>query len=172
MAGESTSTPKTDLTPADEEHYTERAYGKCPFCGTRDIEGGSVTIEQNYAHQDVSCLACEAEWSDVYRLDGICVTRTPDGRDFGHGEYKPVPKIGRIVTPEELAKLIGVPVESVKDFPFELGICEGTWVHCEGNTLTCLRPMGHPPGHSRKLILTDLNPHDWSSHLRTKKDGA
>jgi len=90
MSKESTSTPKTDLTPADAKQYTERAYSKCPFCGTQDIEGGSVTIEQNYAHQDVHCVVCEAEWSDAYRLEGLCVTRTPDGRDFQHGEYPPI----------------------------------------------------------------------------------
>jgi len=87
VADESTSTPKTDLTPEDAKNYTERAYAKCPFCGDSRIEGGSISIEQNYAHQDVFCTECDAEWSDSYRLEGLLVTRTPDGRDFRHGEY-------------------------------------------------------------------------------------
>ena len=90
MADESTSTPKQDLTPADEKEYVYRAYAKCPFCGDHRIEGGSIEIEQNYAHQEVSCTECGAEWSDAYRLEGLCVTRTPDGRDYPPGEYPPI----------------------------------------------------------------------------------
>lgn len=87
---DSTSTPKTDLTPTDEKQYVARGAGHCPFCGDHSIEGGSVEIEQTYAVQEVVCHACGAAWDDVYRMTGLAVRTTPDGREFNHGEYPPI----------------------------------------------------------------------------------
>lgn len=44
--------------------------GKCPACGGEDCAGGEVTIDAHRATQDAWCLACEAEWTDVYQLIG------------------------------------------------------------------------------------------------------
>ena len=39
----------------------------CPYCGSTDLEGGSVTVEGNEAWQDVGCLDCGADWTDVWQ---------------------------------------------------------------------------------------------------------
>lgn len=51
---------------------------KCPFCGSYDIQGGSVNIEDGHAFQDVGCDNCDAEWTDRYVLDAYFVIREPE----------------------------------------------------------------------------------------------
>ena len=43
--------------------------GKCPRCGSEEIEGGFVGIEGRLAVQEnCGCLSCGAHWHDVYAL--------------------------------------------------------------------------------------------------------
>jgi hypothetical protein len=44
---------------------------RCPVCGDWQTEGGSVSIEDGLALQQVSCLNCNATWRDVYVLSGF-----------------------------------------------------------------------------------------------------
>ena len=46
-------------------------YHYCPACGDWQTEGGSVSIEEGLALQQVSCLNCNATWRDVYVLSGF-----------------------------------------------------------------------------------------------------
>lgn len=47
----------------------------CPFCRAKDsIEGNSVEINDGYASQEVSCRECDAQWQDLYRMCGVCVS--------------------------------------------------------------------------------------------------
>jgi hypothetical protein len=41
-------------------------WAECPACGTVMVEGESVSIEGPNAIQQVSCLACDAHWTEVY----------------------------------------------------------------------------------------------------------
>ena len=41
-------------------------WNACPACGSSQIEGGSVSIEDREAIQEVSCLYCKAVWTEVY----------------------------------------------------------------------------------------------------------
>jgi len=41
------------------------------FCGSPDIEGGSVDIDSGGASQRVSCSACGRYWFDLYELVGM-----------------------------------------------------------------------------------------------------
>ena len=52
---------------------------RCPACGSWEIEGDSISIEDGLALQDVSCLRCNAIWRDVYVLAGFdqLETETP-----------------------------------------------------------------------------------------------
>lgn len=59
------------LTPAAREQYVKHAYGKCPYCGSRDIVGDSLEVDGNQVTQPVSCSECERSWTDVYTLTGI-----------------------------------------------------------------------------------------------------
>lgn len=51
----------------------------CPKCGSTEIDGASVTIDNGTAYQSVSCNDCEAEWLNEYKLSNQIV-HTPTGR--------------------------------------------------------------------------------------------
>lgn len=51
----------------------------CPKCGSTDIYGDIVTIDNGTAYQSVSCNECEAEWLNVYSLSNQIV-HTPTKR--------------------------------------------------------------------------------------------
>ena len=42
---------------------------RCPVCDSPQIEGGNVQIDGTEAWQPVSCLNCEASWTEVYVAD-------------------------------------------------------------------------------------------------------
>ena len=41
----------------------------CPVCGFHDPQGHFVETGKNTANQEMSCDNCEAEWSNIYKLD-------------------------------------------------------------------------------------------------------
>ena len=43
----------------------------CPFCKSKDIEGGHVEIDYKSAWQEISCNVCHKEWTDIYTLTDI-----------------------------------------------------------------------------------------------------
>ena len=59
------------LSKEEKKNYIKSGYAKCPKCKDDNIEGGSVEIDANGASQDVICLACGAEWTDIYKLSDI-----------------------------------------------------------------------------------------------------
>jgi len=56
------------LTKAQKNKYIMSGGNECPLCGSDDIEGGFVEIDNGGAWQPVSCNQCHAEWSDVYNM--------------------------------------------------------------------------------------------------------
>lgn len=54
--------------------------GRCPRCGSQDIEGGRVEIIERLAVQGVRCLDCGEEWDESYRLEAR------DGADGEHAD--------------------------------------------------------------------------------------
>ncbi len=56
--------------PLSDAEYVAKQGQCCPACGQSEIEGGSVPIEGTTAVQTVTCNSCDAEWTDVYRLQG------------------------------------------------------------------------------------------------------
>lgn len=52
----------------DFKKYVETGGQYCPYCNGKQIEGGSVDIQDAGAVQEVSCLECEATWEDFYKL--------------------------------------------------------------------------------------------------------
>lgn len=58
-----------------QEQMTDAEYRECkglncPYCRSTEIEGGSVTVENGQAFQDISCNECDEEWTDSYDLKG------------------------------------------------------------------------------------------------------
>lgn len=47
-----------------------KAPNRCPNkkCNSDEIEGGSVTISESMASQEVWCSCCCSEWTDTYNL--------------------------------------------------------------------------------------------------------
>lgn len=44
----------------------------CPYCGSEEIEGRIVEVDQGIARQEIRCVECRADWQDQYRLIAIC----------------------------------------------------------------------------------------------------
>lgn len=46
------------------------APGRCPVCGSPDIEGEPVEIDGTHAYQRCRCDECGAGWTDAYDVAG------------------------------------------------------------------------------------------------------
>lgn len=58
-------------TPMTQEEYRAYVAEKghvCPSCGSHDVSGGFVYVENGEAFQDLNCHDCDFEWTDVYKL--------------------------------------------------------------------------------------------------------
>ena len=51
--------------------YLEQHGRLCPFCGSWDIEGGSMSFEAGEIAQRISCHKCNERWVDVYKLAAV-----------------------------------------------------------------------------------------------------
>ena len=60
----------TFTAPASSETYVKVKNQRCPACFSTDITGGPINIEGEQCTQEVWCLACSADWYDVYELKG------------------------------------------------------------------------------------------------------
>ncbi len=41
---------------------------RCVFCGSDQLEGDAITVENGTCRQPMRCLECGANWDDVYTL--------------------------------------------------------------------------------------------------------
>ncbi len=55
------------ISPA---HYTAQGGGCCTVCGSGDLRADGMEMDGPVAWQPITCLACGAEWNDLYRLQG------------------------------------------------------------------------------------------------------
>jgi hypothetical protein len=53
------------------KEYLEERGRACPFCGSGDIEGGSMNFEAGEIAQRISCHECSERWTDVYKLIAV-----------------------------------------------------------------------------------------------------
>lgn len=56
------------LTKKMKDAYIKTGGTMCPFCGKDTLEGDAVEIDAGFATQNITCLSCEGEWTDHYRL--------------------------------------------------------------------------------------------------------
>ena len=56
--------------PITTEEYVAKKGLVCPHCGSTDIEGGHVVIDEGKAYQKVGCNECDKDWTDTYVLTG------------------------------------------------------------------------------------------------------
>ena len=63
--------PKAQMSAEEREKaHIANGGGKCPYCGSTNIEGDSGEFGENCS-QEVSCVDCEKRWIDLYTLTGI-----------------------------------------------------------------------------------------------------
>jgi len=62
---------ETKPSEAACQRYVEQGGVSCPYCGSDQLEGGSVEIDGAFANQEVRCLVCRQDWTDEYKLVGI-----------------------------------------------------------------------------------------------------
>lgn len=53
------------------KEYVDSKGLSCPYCGSGDLIGGSVTVDAGHATQEVQCGLCGRSWDDVYTLTGL-----------------------------------------------------------------------------------------------------
>ena len=51
--------------------YLEQRGLACPFCGSWDIEGGSMDCDAGEIAQRISCHKCNEQWTHVYKLVAV-----------------------------------------------------------------------------------------------------
>ncbi len=59
------------MKPEKAREYLEHQGFACPFCGSWDIEGGSMDFEAGEIAQRISCHDCNERWTDVYKLVAV-----------------------------------------------------------------------------------------------------
>ena len=59
------------MKPEKAKQYLEQHGLECPFCGSADIAGGSMSFDWSEIAQEVSCHECGEMWTDVYKLAGV-----------------------------------------------------------------------------------------------------
>jgi len=59
------------MKPGKAKKYLEHHGLACPFCGSWDIEGGSMDFEAGEIIQGISCHECNERWTDVYKLVAV-----------------------------------------------------------------------------------------------------
>ena len=59
------------MKPGKAMKYLEQGGLACPFCGTWDIEGGSMDFDAGEIAQRISCHQCSEQWTDVYKLAAV-----------------------------------------------------------------------------------------------------
>ncbi len=66
---------------------TATDFDHCPLCGSNQLEGGAVTIEENHAWQNVSCGHCNSHWTETYKASGrYDIDWDDDWDEFGLAE--------------------------------------------------------------------------------------
>ncbi len=59
------------MNPKKAKQYLEQRGCVCPYCGSWDIEGGSMNFEAGEIAQSISCHKCDERWTDVYKLAAV-----------------------------------------------------------------------------------------------------
>jgi len=62
----------------------------CPACKSDEIEGESISVftypydsnKYQYAEQECSCMACDTEWTDIYKLETVKITGVPEEYEY------------------------------------------------------------------------------------------
>jgi len=59
------------LSDEQKKAYVESGGGKCPYCGSFNLEGQCMDADGSMSWQEIICLECHKRWNDVYKLSEI-----------------------------------------------------------------------------------------------------
>jgi transposase-like protein len=59
------------ISNIQKTYYLLHRGQKCPFCKNDKLEKKNVDISDYFAYQNITCLDCEKEWCDVYKLTDV-----------------------------------------------------------------------------------------------------
>ena len=64
-------------SPIEQQKHEYVVHGgvRCVVCGSGDIEGTSFDTDAGLARRRVACHACRAEWTDIYGLVDVEVSK-------------------------------------------------------------------------------------------------
>lgn len=61
------------MTPEQKAAYL-KSPNHCLYCGSIHIEAQEGTFDDDGGRQPVTCLTCDKEWNDLYRLVDVMET--------------------------------------------------------------------------------------------------
>jgi hypothetical protein len=59
------------LTDKQKEEYVKHDGIYCPHCDGQNLQGEPFEADAGYASQEVMCMDCNENWTDVYTLSSI-----------------------------------------------------------------------------------------------------
>ena len=59
------------MNPEKAKRYLEMRGLVCPYCDSRDIEGGSMDFDAGEIAQRIFCHKCNERWTDVDKLVAV-----------------------------------------------------------------------------------------------------
>jgi len=62
------------LSDEQKKAYIDAGGVCCPECDSSDVEGRCVEVDAGRATQQMSCLSCAGQWTDVYALVDLIPT--------------------------------------------------------------------------------------------------
>lgn len=92
---------QTELNIEAVKLYIAEEGENCPFCGESSPEGSSFDIVDGAARQEMTCTACEVEWTDSYHLAAVIY----DGEVFEPNEELDALKAENEKLKADMAKL-------------------------------------------------------------------
>ena len=53
------------------DNYGAKDYCACPLCGSAEIEGSGVEVDDTQTSQVVTCTTCKSEWREYLSVSGL-----------------------------------------------------------------------------------------------------
>lgn len=86
------------LDDVNPKEYFRYSGNRCPYCGSEKVDAGTRDWDEPYMYQEIMCLDCEKEWSDIYMLIGF----TANNKDY----WNPIISTPVSVTSEKFVQLM------------------------------------------------------------------
>jgi hypothetical protein len=69
------------------QYYVHKGGNKCPYCHSKNIEGGKLEVDGPLAWCEIICNGCNRVWHDHYQLTGYSDVADSDGNTVSTPEH-------------------------------------------------------------------------------------